>query len=388
MKKRTFVKQLAYTGIGLSHAGFLWSSCNSTSSQSAPEDQVPAPSGFKKWAWLRPPVDRWTQDDWKSNLAHAKNCGIDAIILECYNSTSTIFPHPDPQITMRANLLEQVIEVCKSNDLEIHAWMWTVPCNAEQVIINHPDWYAVNGLGQPAHTHPAYVDYYKFLDPLNPEVQQFIANNVKALAAYDGLDGIHLDYVRLPDVILAEALQPKYDIVQDREYPEYDYNYSTIARDLFKGQTGIDPLTDLEDPSTHEAWRQFRYDSITQLVNGHLLPEIKKRNKLASAAVFPNWESVRQQWHKWDLDAFFPMLYHGFYNRGLDFVSEHTKKGIERLDGKKPIYSGIFMPDILPDDMSRAFEEARSAGASGISIFDLGGTTPAQWERMKKLKTI
>ena len=37
------------------------------------------------------------------------------------------------------------------------------------------------------------------------------------------LTGIRLDYIRQLDVILASGLQPSYGIVQDREYPEYDY---------------------------------------------------------------------------------------------------------------------------------------------------------------------
>jgi hypothetical protein len=38
-----------------------------------------------------------------------------------------------------------------------------------------------------------------------------------------------LDYVRYPDVILGADLQPKYNIVQDTELPEYDYGYHPIA---------------------------------------------------------------------------------------------------------------------------------------------------------------
>ena len=75
------------------------------------------------------------------------------------------------------------------------------------------------------------MKYYKFLCPQKPEVRSFIAKQVHVLAAIIDLDGIHLDYVHLPDIILAEDLQPNYDIIQDQEYPEYDYclcdTYST-----------------------------------------------------------------------------------------------------------------------------------------------------------------
>lgn len=378
MNKRSFLKTLGLSSIGLSAGPVVWQSCTPASREATGTSEPT----LKNWAWIKPPM-QWTLENWKTKLALAKSCGIDAIVLECYNSNDTIYPHFNEDVPMRADLLQDIIGICKSNDLEIHTWMWTVPCNIPNIILKHPDWFAVNGLGQPSHTHPAYVPYYKFLDPCHPEVQEFIAGNARSLAQIEGSDGVHLDYVRLPDVILAEALQPTYDIVQDKEYPEYDYNYSEHARTQFKAQTGIDPLKDLKDPSAHQEWRQFRYDSITNLVNNHLLPEIKKEDKLATAAVFPNWESVRQQWHNWDLDAYLPMLYHGFYNRDIDFIEEHTRKALDRLKGKAPVYSGLFMPNILPNQMAAAHQHAIQAGASGISIFALENTTADQWTSLK-----
>ena len=50
----------------------------------------------------------------------------------------------------------------------------------------------------------------------------------------EGLESVHLDYVRFPDVILGADLQPKYGIVQDKELPEYDYGYHPIARKNLK----------------------------------------------------------------------------------------------------------------------------------------------------------
>ena len=380
MKKRTFLKKAGISTLGFTLANGLWQACTSQSQENPNNEQT----SMKNWAWIKPPM-KWSLENWRVNLAQAKSCGIDAILLECYNSNSTIYRHFNEDIPMRSELLQDIIKICKALDLEIHTWMWTVPCNIPTIIEKHPKWYAVNGLGQPSNTHPAYVGYYKFLDPCNPEVQEFITNNVKSLAQIEGTQGVHLDYVRLPDVILAEALQPTYDIVQDKEYPQYDYNYSEHARMQFKAKTGIDPLKDLKDPSANKEWRQFRYDSITNLVNNHLLPEIKKAHKLATAAVFPNWESVRQQWHSWHLDAYFPMLYHGFYNRGLDFIEEHTRKALTRLEGKASIYSGLYMHDIEPTKVQTAHQHAVAGGARGIAVFDLESTSSQQWVKLKNV---
>jgi len=216
-------------------------------------------------------------------------------------------------------------------------------------------------------------------------VQDFIRKNVSALARIPEIDGIHLDYVRLPDVILAEALQPKYDIVQDREYPQYDYCYSAYCRNIFKEETGIDPLADLANPSSNDAWRQFRFDSITLLVNDILVPEAKKYDKQISAAVFPNWQSVRQQWHRWDLDAFYPMLYNNFYNENIDWIRKQTQSGVDALKNNATIFSGVYVSELSAEQLEKAYQAAIDGGARGVSFFDYGAISDQKWKTISRL---
>jgi uncharacterized lipoprotein YddW (UPF0748 family) len=368
MNKRSFIRNTFISSAGFTLLPDLFTSIVFPKNKS------------KNWIWAHPNTN-WTADDWKRQLSKAKDAGIDALLLEIYNGTHTYFE--GGQLPMKANVTEIVLPICKSLGLEFHAWMWTMPCNAQEIITAHPDWFAHNGLGQPAHTHPAYVPYYKFLCPCHPEVRDFIKGNVTSLAKISEIDGIHLDYVRLPDVILAEGLQPKYNIIQDKEYPQYDYSYSPHCRDGFKAKTGIDPLIDLKEPSSHQEWMQFRRDSVT-LVNDALVPEAKKYNKQITAAVFPNWESVRQEWHRWHLDGFLPMLYHNFYNRDIDFITEHTQKAVARLKGKIPVYSGLFVPSITPENLKNAIKSGISGGSSGTSFFDLGAMNDEHWEILLK----
>ena len=56
-----------------------------------------------------------------------------------------------------------------------------------------------------------------------------------------GLTGIHLDYVRYVDVILGADLQPKCNLKQDRQFPEFDYGYHPNAREGFKELFGMGP---------------------------------------------------------------------------------------------------------------------------------------------------
>lgn len=325
------------------------------------------------WIWLRPNIEKST-DYWKATFERIRKAGIEAVLPQVYASNETLFDHPT--LPVKSRWLEKIIPLAHAADLQVHAWMWTMPLNNPEFIKQHPDWYSVNRNGDPAHTHPAYVNYYKFLCPCNEEVAEFVAGNVEALGKIEDLDGIHLDYVRQPDVILAEALQPKYDIIQDKEYPQYDYPYSENCRRQFKAQNGIDPMDLGDDAPQHEAWRQFRYDAVSNIVNNHCVPMARKYDKTISAAVFPNWESVRQEWHQWDLDAFLPMLYQGFYKEDIDWIGKEVKKAKARLknaQNDKPVFSGLFLPHLGEvADLEKAIAVSKANGASGVSFFGYG----------------
>ncbi len=221
MDKRKFLKLSTAGTLSLMTSSTLLSCDAKVKDKKSPKPTTkPLPNN---WTWLRPDVKKST-DYWKTTFARIRKAGIEGILPQVYASNETLFDHPT--LPVKERWLEKIIPLAHAEGLQVHAWMWTMPLNNPDFIKNHPDWYSVNRNGDPAHTHPAYVNYYKFLCPCNEEVAEFVAGNVEALGKIEDLDGIHLDYVRQPDVILAEALQPKYDIVQDKEFPAYDYPYS------------------------------------------------------------------------------------------------------------------------------------------------------------------
>ncbi len=158
-------------------------------------------------------------------------------------------------------------------------------------------------------------------------------------------------------------------MIQDQEYPEYDYFYCDTCRSAYKDKYGVVPM-DIADPANDKDWVQFRYDSITGLVNHHLVPEARKGNKKITAAVFPNWENVRQLWHEFELDGFLPMLYQGFYNEDIDWIGAETKNALIRLQDSKPVYSGLFLPHLKePAELKAGIITSIEGGASGFSVF-------------------
>ena len=215
-----------------------------------------------------------------------------------------------------------------------------MPCLIPEILAKHPDRYNVNALGESAANRPAYVDDYKFLDPGRPEVGEWVQETVNELGAIPQLTGIHLDYIRHPDAILPRGLWKKYNIVQDKVYPAYDYGYSHYERAQFKKLHGIDPRRiarrEADDPELEKAWFQFQLDMVVDLVNQYLAPAAHAQGKMVTAAVFPGPSQarrmVRQDWGRFQIDAFLPMLYNQFYEEGPAWVRQETRQGVSAAD--------------------------------------------------------
>lgn len=328
----------------------------------------------KHYVWMRPSPAR-TNDEWARQFEALKAAGFTGIIPEVYNGSSALWG--STRLPVRAPWLERAIPLAARAGLEVHAWMWCMPCLLPDVIREHPDWYNVNARGESAVDKPAYVNYYKFLDPAHPDVRAFIRDTVRELAGLDGLTGIHLDYIRHPDAILPSDLWAKYGIVQDRVYPAYDYGYTEINRRGFRAAHGVDPMT-FTDPEAQPAWLDYRLKTVVDLVNDFLVPAARSGGKSISAAVFPGPSlartMVRQDWGRFNLDAFYPMLYHTFYQADPAWVRRYTVEATQTV--KAPVYSGLFIGPLSAPDFSRTIGMAMEGGAAGVSLFDLGALTP------------
>ena len=265
-------------------------------------------------------------------------------------------------------------------------WVWTLNRPGDSIARQHPEWYAVNRKGQNSLEYNAYVGYYQWLSPFSEGARNHIRENIAKIAEVEGLASVHLDYVRYVDVILGAALQPKYDLVQDHEMPEYDYGYHPAAREEYKKIFGEDPM-EMDHPELSTEWRQFRLNAVTSLVN-ELSEMCHEKNQKISAAVFPfptmSRSMVRQDWSNWDLDIALPMIYHNFYNQNLNWIKFVTEQGVNEIDGRFPLYSGLYLPSLKPAELDTAIQNSIDGGAAGISIFEMGGLTDEHLEVIKK----
>lgn len=336
IQRRGFLKTL---GLGLLSAG------------TGLRAQVTSARAARHWTWTRIKPDE-SLPDWQRRCAEIRAAGITDVVL--------------------GGATAEVCRIAAAEGLQTHAWWWTMCRNDQELMATHPEWYAVSRDGRATADDPPYVGYYRFLCPTRPEVRGYLRDQLAATLRVDGLAGACLDYVRYPDVILPRALWQKYDLVQDDELPRFDFCYCPVCRAAFKALEGVDPL-DLPDPPRHEAWRRFRWDAITRVVN-ELASVAHEHGKLITASVFPSptiaRRLVRQDWPAWDLDAVLPMVYHSFYEEPVAWIEPTVAEGVAALPASRPLYAALYLPALKADGaFAEAVARARAGGAAGVALF-------------------
>ena len=327
------------------------------------DDQPP-----KYWVW----ENYGAIDDFPAAMQHLREIGIGGILLSA---------SPEGY--------REAIPVAKQYGIEVHAWQWIMNAREGDIFARHPEWASVNQLGHSLADSMAYVNYYKFMCPIIPEVRAYIYEHMDTLLAIDGLAGISLDYCRYVDVILPQQLWDSYGIIQDRVYPEWDYGYHPAMIDTFTQRYGYNPL-ELEEPSADTTWNNFRYEQVNEIAR-----EIGRRTraagKIISASPFPTprlaKKHVMQDWINWDLDLVFPMVYNGFYaEEGPEWLAsliEENEKSLKSLPTTH--MTGLYYPGHRSDDFDivKAMEIALDNGSQGISIFSYKGIKNEDWDRIK-----
>ena len=314
---------------------------------------APAPE-FRAWTWFHG-NNTTSEAAWRTRFARLRAAGITGLLVA------------DGDINRMA-------AAAHADGLEFHRWVFMMYRYFDRAAKrDHPEWFSVSRNGQSSLTHPPYVPSYNWFCPNRDGVREYLRDIVDRLAARPDVDGVHLDYIRFIDVILPRGLWSRYNLVQDREMPQFDFCYCEVCREKFRKQAGVDPIQ-LEDAPSHVAWREFRWQSITEVVT-LLSQTVHARGKKLSAAVFATptlaRQYVRQAWEQWPLDAVFPMLYHNFYLEDVDWIGRAAREGVQALAGRVPLYAGLFVPRLDPTALSKTIALSRDAGAAGVALFSM-----------------
>jgi uncharacterized lipoprotein YddW (UPF0748 family) len=271
------------------------------------------------------------------------------------------------------DLVGEFVKEAKRRGLRVHAWIVSLCYPNPAFESSHRGWYVVNRLGVSCVDEPPYVPYYKWLCPSRPEVRGNLAELFLEVADRYEVDGLHFDYIRLPDALLPKALRRKYPGVplEDVVKPEFDYCYCKVCRERFAEEEGVDPVKIPYGSGLYEKWIAWRARQVTETVK-HVASKVKRAypGLEVSAAVFPLSVALRyvfQDWPSWGLDLYHPMLYHEFYEKSVEWIGEEAKASAGR---GLPVSVGV-LADFMKSysEMERAFRYALESGARGVTVF-------------------
>jgi uncharacterized lipoprotein YddW (UPF0748 family) len=209
-----------------------------------------------------------------------------------------------------------------------------------------------------------------WLDPAAPGVAERLAATFAELfARYPELDGLHLDYIRYPDVLPF--------VPGSRFGVGLDFGYGAATRARFEAETGLEaPFgASLASSKVSNRWDSWRREQLTRLVAGlrGAVAEVHPR-VLVSAAVWTYADraylALGQDWRGW-LDAGLvdfavPMAY-TLDDRLLGYMAEsfaHVPAGDRVWLGL-----GVWLFGRNPQRALEQIRIARAAGVGGDALF-------------------
>jgi uncharacterized lipoprotein YddW (UPF0748 family) len=206
-----------------------------------------------------------------------------------------------------------------------------------------------------------------YLDPATPGLAERLADTFAELIhRYPELDGLHLDYVRYPDV-LPFAPGSRFGV-------GLDFGYGAASRSRFARETG------LEAPfggsiRNAERWDDWRRDKVTQLVQTiaqrarALHPQI-----VISAAVWTyadrGYLVLGQDWRRWLEDGWLDVAVPMSYSRD-DRLFRYQVETFSRLPHADRIWIGVGTW-LFAKQPARALAQLAvvdAAGAAGEALF-------------------
>jgi len=323
-------------------------------------------------------------------LADASQLGVTDLFVQVYrngrawfdSSVADAAPFAAARTAAGQDPLRALIQAAHSRGLRVHAWVNVLSLgpNREAPVLRDlgPGAVQVDRRGRSMLAYPQLElpapdsQFLRlgtpaiWLDPGAPGVAQRLARVFAELAErYPELDGLHLDYIRHPDV-LPFSPGSRFEV-------GLDYGYGAATRARFTGETGL-PAPLGPPGSSANAWDAWRREQVTALVRAIRDAARAPRPALVlSAAVWPfperSYFSVYQDWPGWLeeglLDFAVPMLYttddHFF---GTQLRAYH---GI--ASDRIWVGLGSWLFAEAPDRAANQLRRAHSAGLAGVSLF-------------------
>ncbi len=347
---------------------------------------IPYDSGELKGVWIRPTY--FSEDDIIKTLDKISNAGINNIFLETYYHGKTIFPS---QTMTKYGFIRQNedyvgfdplriwINEAHKRGIKVHIWFETFyvgnkppETNAGYILAKKPEWANYQKKNADSDTIAYSVSEHNgyFIDPANPEVQNFLYELLCEIITRYKPDGINLDYIRYPQSL-------------DTIYSNYDmsnWGYTKYARDEFFKMYGVDPIElKFTDPLWYQ-WRAYRCNKITSFVRR--VSVLCRFNKIQiTAVIFPNrnlaLNTKMQDWKTWSMnnfvDGFTPLFLTCNDMTAMNLMEEVLRN----KSASTKLYAGLFVTFMNGSsaDLMKQIHAARKYCLNGLIIFDYAHLT-------------
>lgn len=297
--------------------------------------------------------------------------------------------------------LDLIIRLAGEKNISVHAWLNTMyafpgkgyELDYSHILFKHPDWITV-GRDIPDPWDVERVELLKrdseglYLSPFQNGVVEYLCSVVGELVENYDLDGIHLDFIR---------------------YPNVRFGYDQVARYEFKEKYGIDPLkfayhqVNSQTPYSYGEiyidvmtiqWYQYRADCITNVVE-QIADTIKEKNEgiqYSTAVWFPptfSFRYVGQEWVKWLDEGYIDFAVPMAYWADIEDFDSHIKPLTE--SGLK-VSVGLGAWEKGRERIEEEIEHLRGIGVLGYVLFSYNDIykNREQWAELRdnKMKSI
>jgi uncharacterized lipoprotein YddW (UPF0748 family) len=283
--------------------------------------------------------------------------------------------------------LGELATLAHAAGLEVHAWVncmlvWSAPerpSDRRHLVNAHPEWVACLRDGRRM-TRLSVQDRMRlgiegaFLAPAHPAAREFLGSVVAEIARRYPVDGIHLDYIRMPGV---------------------DVGYDPETRARFQLVSGFDPihvrrLTEAQQAQLDTAWQSFRRHEVTEAVRVIGDSARAARFPMAlSAAVLPDTLLARtryaQAWTDWLRAGLIDRAFTMCYASPIETVIEQMA-----CYAQDPALHGRVVPGIAIYNCPPAYAAAKILGARALGYprlalysYDSLEHHPDYWPRLR-----
>lgn len=283
-----------------------------------------------------------------------------------------------------ADLLRFVIDEAHKRGIAVHGWMNMLRIgkdkNARILKVLGPGAVTHDNKGRSMHSYPnlqlpgAENQYYEadasgyWLEPGDLRVQDYLLAVIRdAVTTYPDIDGIHLDFIRLPYTV---PFSP------GSRFPKgITYGYGKESVERFRKTCGANPLSSSLSTDMAQKWDDWRRDQITGFVRraGEIVREGGQPRKFSAAVVC--WAdraylSSSQDWRRWleeGLIDFACSMNYSVDSRLARYVTQTAKAF--RANKQIVIGLGAYLLDGRKGVLEQQIDDCLAAGVDGIAFF-------------------